>query len=318
MSLSTTARQAAETESGGNKKGLILIVEDDADIAKLLSQRLNVKKYECHIARNGEDAVVKARSLLPDLILLDLMLPKLNGFEVKRRLNEFEATATIPVIFLTARDDVEDKVQGLSLDAADYMCKPFEFRELFARIETAVRRRRHYEHIASTDPLTGLNNLLFFKRQMQLHFETAARYNRPFSVAVIDINDFKTINDTHGHAAGDAVIQSLANLMRQIFRKSDLPMRYGGDEFVVLFPETRIEEADLSLKRLEEKVAAEAVNFGTGHEPIRYSVSSGAAGFSGNYRTPEELFEAADKKMYENKPSKDRSARKLSIERKTA
>lgn len=286
-------------------KGRILIVEDEADIARLLKQRLTARQYECFIAVNGEEALIQAQSAMPDLILLDLMLPLMDGFEVKRRLNEDERTAPIPVIFLTARDDVHDKVTGLSLDAADYVCKPFEFAELFARIESAVRRRRYYEQQASTDPLTGLNNLLFFKKQLHHHFETAARYNRPFSLAVIDIDNFKGINDAFGHTAGDAVMRSLAGIMKEVFRKADIPIRYGGDEFVVLFPETQLEEAISSLKRLEEAVEKDLVALRSGEQKrIRYSISAGAAGFDKRFHSPEDFFEAADKKMYEQKTAK--------------
>lgn len=289
-------------------RGTILIVEDDATISKLLRQRLSVRHYDCITASNGEDALRIARTAMPDMILLDLMLPRIDGFEVKRRLNEDDITAGIPVIFLTARDAVEDKVRGFGLDAVDYVCKPFEFAELMARIDTAIRRRRNFEQKISTDPLTGLNNLFFLKKQMQFYFEAASRYDRPLTLAVVDIDEFKAINDEYGHAAGDAVIRSLAVLMKRVFRKADIPIRYGGDEFVVVFPETALSDAESSLERLEQAAEEDVVVLPRSLKEVRYSISTGAAGFQKHFKSPEEIFEAADRKMYERKAS--RSAKK--------
>ncbi len=130
------------------------------------------------------------------------------------------------------------------------------------------------------------------------------RYKRPFSLSVLDVDDLKTINDQYGHSAGDRVIRSVADVMRRIFRRSDLLIRYGGDEFVVLFPETEFEKAEVALEHFREAVSAEGVESSVKGLSLRYRVSMGTAAYQEQFHSPEELFEAADQRMYQQKQPK--------------
>ncbi len=282
-------------------KGTILIVEDEPAYAMVLEKRLSLEGYRCVTAGDGLEGLRKARATMPDLILLDMMLPSLDGREVKRKLNEEDYTAAIPVIFLTSQSATKDKVEGLGLGAVDYVSKPFDFPELLARLEAAIGRRRNYEKAASTDPFTGLQNQLFFRRQLHFSFEIARRYKRPFALTVLDVDDLKAMNDSYGHAAGDRVIRSVADVMRKVFRQADLLIRYGGDEFVVLFPETDLEKAEAALERFRKAVSAEEVELPEKGFSLRYAVSAGTVAYQEHFRSPEEIFEEADQRMYRQK-----------------
>lgn len=283
------------------KKKTILIVDDEPEILRMLSFRLSTSGYEILTAKNGLDGLEKAKSALPDLILLDIMMPKLDGLQVKERLNREEATADIPVIFLSALGTPSSKVEGFRLKADDYIVKPFESTELLARIEVAINRRRNYEALAFTDGLTGLQNVHFFKKQFHTFFNLAKRYKRVFSLVLMDINNLKKINDTYGHLAGDSVIQLTAQTMKDVFREADILVRYGGDEFVVLFPETVEAQASNAVKRFKEKIQAEQAKAASGGQKIAFSISAGIASYDENMASEAEIFELADKNMYEDK-----------------
>lgn len=284
-------------------KGKILVVDDEEDIVKTLTKRLMVAGYEVVSARNGSEGLLKAKELAPDLILLDVMMPKMGGMETKLKLNEDAVTAGIPVVFLTARGLPYSKVAGLRLGAEDYMTKPFEADELFARIESAIQRRRTYEKIALTDPLTGLANMGMFKKQFSVFFHLAKRHRCAFSLAILDVDNLKRINDQHGHQAGDAILKSVASAMKKVFRRSDVLIRYGGDEFVVLMPEMPEDKARLALNRLLDEVGFEVIVTGFPH-PVVYSLSVGLASYQEGFANEEELFALADQRMYEEKASR--------------
>jgi len=184
-------------------KRKILIVDDEKLLLEMLDVRLSNAGYQVFKAEDVKHAFASIEKVTPDLVLLDRMLPDGDGLRVKAELNKKTSTALIPVIFLTARDSVDDKVKGLSLGADDYISKPFETKELLSRIEAAINRRIFYEKVSMTDALTGLCNIGFFKRQFTLFFSIAKRYHEKFTIAIIDIDGFKNINDTYGHLAGD-------------------------------------------------------------------------------------------------------------------
>lgn len=290
------------------EKGTILVVEDDLDFARLLENRLIREGYRCVEARDGLEALMKVKTTLPDIILLDVMLPLIDGPGVKRKLNEAGDFAAIPVIFLTSQAATEDKVKGLGLGAVDYVCKPPDFPELLARVEGSIRRKKSLEKMASTDPFTGLQNRSSFKKQLNFLCEIARRYQRPFSLAVIDVDHLKLVNDRYGHAAGDQVITSVAEVMKKVFRKADFLIRYGGDEFVVLLPETALAQAEKSLERFRKALSAEVIELPSADAPLRCTVSIGLAAYEEGTGSPEELFERSDRKMYQEKHSKPQLA----------
>ena len=257
-------------------KRSILIADDEYDTVSVLEQHLSSAGYNVHVARDGYTALTKARVMSPDLILLDLMIPGLRGVEVKNRLNRESTTLDIPVIFMTDNASTDEKIQGFNLKADDVVAKPFNLRELTARIDSLSLRYRERDQVLATDALTGLGNLHVFKRSIVQLFNVARRYERPFSLAVLDLDDFKIVNDTYGHAAGDHAIQTLARCMKYSFRETDILIRYGGDEFVALFPETDEIKAAEGIERFRDNVAKIALPV-TSKIKIGLSVSIGLA-----------------------------------------
>ena len=221
-----------------NKKESILVADDETDILTGLARVLENVGYQVYTATNGNEAVQKAAELVPDLILLDVLMPGMDGKEVKARLNSDSALAEILVIFLSAKKDTNDKLDGFQLEAEDYITKPFEIVELLARVRSVLRRKKHYEEISMTDGLTGLANMHLLKRELDLFFNIAKRYKHFFSIAVFDIDNLKTINDSFGHHVGDEVIKWVAASLKKCLREADVIARCGGDEFVAIFPHT--------------------------------------------------------------------------------
>jgi two-component system cell cycle response regulator len=243
------------------------------------------------------------------------MMPVLDGLQACRLLKEDPATRDIPVIFLSALDDTDTKVRGLSLGANDYVSKPFRVEELLARVSVAIRlklerdrlRQRAEElrrsaeaasEMSMTDALTGLLNRYGLHRSLQRELSEARRYGRPLSCLLIDLDFFKAVNDTYGHAAGDAALQQAARVIAGSLRGSDVVCRYGGEEFLVLAPETDARGA----RSLAEKIrlAVSSRLFGDGERAFALTLSAGVAelrpGESGN-----DMIARADLALYQAK-----------------
>ncbi len=285
-------------------KGKILIADDELNLVDILEKMLMREGYEVFKSSNGEEVLEIVDDLMPDLILLDINMPVKNGFEVKTKLNEKTSTASIPVIFLTGRGDLSDRVEGLNLGVDDYITKPFQLEELRARVLSVLKRRKFYEEISMTDGLTGLRNVNFFNEQIGIFFSLAKRYNRLFSLAVIDVNDFKKINDTHGHSGGDFALRKLSEVMKETFRKSDIITRYGGDEFIVILPEVDQNQAERALKRVKDKVNGKEFLMEDTEKRISFSISAGTASFNEKFENETQLFDEADANMYKDKENK--------------
>lgn len=288
------------TSSAPNEKRTVLIADDEPTTIHALEKRLSEAGYQTCTAQDGYAALSKAKVVNPDIILLDIMIRGMHGMEIKRRLNQEESTVNIPVVFLTDKRSGDEQIREYLLKADDYFTKPFDFQEIIARVDQISARRKQYEQLFMTDPLTGLSNVHVFKKNFAAFFNVARRYNRKLAIAVLDVNDFKTINDTYGHAAGDHVLRTFADTMRREFREPDLLIRYGGDEFVILFPETGGPEAVEAVERLRKKIVELKIPM-TAAKTIGVKMSAGVAEFSDKFKRPEELFEWADQLMYKDK-----------------
>lgn len=282
----------------------ILIVDDEPDLLTILGKRLSDAGYQVFTASTGKVAFMKVKEIMPDLILLDILIPELNGLDLKARLNQHISTASIPVIFLTAKNMIEDKVEGLQIGADDYITKPFNTDELLARISAVLNRRKFYEKVSMSDSLTGLYNANFFRKQLTLSFNMAKRYNQIFSLAIIDIDNFKTINDTFGHAAGDFILKKFSTIMNMVLRKTDIITRYGGDEFAVILQGADEKLAGRVMKKLHNKIKNKHFVYKSTGEKISFSVSVGIAAFQNGFKDETALFELADANMYRNKKLK--------------
>ncbi|MGB2879775.1 MAG: diguanylate cyclase [Candidatus Omnitrophota bacterium] len=298
----------AEKKGKTEEKTMILVVDDEAEILDLLDRVLKKAGYKVTTALNGEEALEKISKETPSLILLDIMMPVMDGIEVKNKLNEDSSTASIPVIFLTSRSTISDKVKGFNLGIDDYITKPFEFKELLARVTSALSRREYYEEISMTDGLTGLYNIHYFKKEFKLFFDIAKRYKKTFSLAIVDVDDFKKINDTYSHAVGDFVLKKVSSVIKETLRKSDIITRYGGDEFVVIFPESNREQSARAMERVKEKIEGKEFIFEDTGAGISFTISTGIAAFREDFENEIQLFEAADEDMYREKKIKQKNA----------
>ena len=271
---------------------IILVADDEPVNLGLIKRRLELERYTVHTARDGGEAVEKAQELLTDLIILDVMMPVLDGLQACRLLKESSRTQHIPVIFLSALDDTETKVNGLALGANDYIAKPFRNEELIARIRVAIRLKRERDRLrlsaqearlkaeaaremSMSDALTGLLNRYGLQRSLQWNLAETRRYGRSLSCLMIDIDHFKSVNDRYGHGVGDTALMQVARVLTEAVRGSDVICRYGGEEFLILVPETPLEGA----LALGEKIrlAASTRLFGDGERVFPLTLSAGAA-----------------------------------------
>ena len=224
----------------------VLIADDDAINRQVLGELLK-PEYMVLLAKNGEQTLERALRHLPDLILLDVMMPDMDGYEVLRRLRADPQTAHIAVIFISGLDGPEDEASGLNLGAADYIAKPFNATVVTARVALhlqVVRQRRMLERLAHIDGLTELANRRRFDEVYANEWQRAREARRPLSLALLDIDCFKQYNDRYGHPAGDRVLRSVARTAASFMRRPvDLAARYGGEELVLLMPDTFSEQA---------------------------------------------------------------------------
>ena len=222
-------------------KQKVLIIDDQKSNLKILSDILR-DEVELFLAQDGEQGIRKAIEFSPDLILLDVVMPGINGFEVIRRLKQDPVTYLIPVIFITSLNDVTHEEQGLLLGACDYINKPFHAAVVLARVKLHLqlsRQRVMLEQLANIDPLTGVANRRKYQEVLTQQWRDACRRRSCLSLVMIDVDNFKLYNDHYGHAAGDRVLQQVAlTLSAELRRPFDFIARYGGEEFVILLPDT--------------------------------------------------------------------------------
>jgi diguanylate cyclase (GGDEF)-like protein len=241
----------------------ILIADDDPDILTLVALVLRREGHEVVPASNGAEALALARESEPDLLLLDVSMPEMDGYAVCRALQENGASSP-PVIFLTAHAHTSARVMGLDAGAVDYVTKPFEPNELRARVRAALRTKTEKDALvveASTDALTGLLNRGQLGARLSELVSLARRHDRPLGCLMIDLDHFKAVNDTYGHAAGDAVLVEAARRFGEGTRPSDVVLRYGGEEFLILLPETDLQGSVEVGERLRQLLAATPVTF---------------------------------------------------------
>lgn len=293
---------------------VILVADDEPINRSLIQRRLEREGYRVYTAENGREAVEITRETLPDLVILDVMMPEMDGLEACRLIKEDATTHDLPVIFLSARDETDMKVSGLTLGANDYISKPFKAEELLARVSVAIRLKRERDQLrasaeearvsaeiaheqAMTDQLTGLLNRYGLQRALQREQSEARRYHRPLSCLLIDLDNFKTVNDTYGHAAGDTALQQIANILTKAVRGSDMVFRHGGEEFLILLPETNLEGAAALAEKI--RLAAEAQLFGDGHI-FPLTLSAGVASLS-EHESGHDMIARADMALYSAK-----------------
>ena len=235
----------------------ILIVDDSLFNQQTLYQILSSDRLDCagalqpkftlSVAKTGPEALEKAMNDKPDLILLDIVMPGMNGFEVLSTLKETDSTRDIPVIIITGLNSIEDEERGFALGAVDYVTKPFNKSLVKARIKThlkIVEQMRLIEQISLIDALTNIPNRRYFDKQMNMEWARAIREQTPISLLMIDVDHFKIFNNTYGHQQGDVVLKTIAHIIKSSpKRPADIAARWGGEEFAVLLPNTSLNGA---------------------------------------------------------------------------
>ena len=244
-----------------NTEFTLLIVDDEKQNRLLLTELFGTT-YKIIQAKNGVQALEKARQHRPDLILLDVLMPEMDGMGVLRELKRDDATRLIPVIFITALSSATDEENGLNLGAVDYISKPFHPPTVRVRVRNQlqlVHQQRLLEQLASLDGLTGIPNRRQFDATLLKEWHRCQRNQQPLSLIVADVDFFKKYNDALGHAAGDRVLQEVAATLRQAARRpGDLVARYGGEEFVLLLPETDATSAQALAEGLQQLLHSKA------------------------------------------------------------
>jgi diguanylate cyclase (GGDEF)-like protein len=290
------------------RQGRILVVDDNRDNAEIIATRLRYRGYSIEEAGTGQLALDSVHRSPPDLLLLDIMLPDIDGFEISRRIKGDPTLPFIPIILVTARDQTEDKVLGFDAGADDYLTKPINFSELEARVRAMLRikrlqdeleeKNRELQRISISDGLTGLYNHRHIHGLLHEEFERASRTGAPLTVAMLDLDHFKLVNDTYGHQAGDRVLQQIAELLRQSARDIDRLGRYGGEEFIALLPSTDSEGGAIFVERVRTAVERHAFTI-DGERPLRMTVSAGVATYPNDrILNTEMLVRSADEALY--------------------
>lgn len=295
---------------------LILVVDDIKENLQLIAEVLEDVGYGTTFATNGIQALERLQNVKADLILLDLMMPEMNGLELCERIKSDKNLADIPVIFLTASDQQEHLIEAFEKGAVDYVNKPFKTAELLARVKnhlelkaTQAKLKKLLEEqavlmqelrkLATTDPLTGIWNRRHLFNLAERELEKIRRDSHSFSVLMLDIDHFKKINDTYGHKLGDEAIKFTAKIIYQNIRKIDMLGRYGGEEFVVFLPDTNLGIAHKVGERIRKNIEKstiprESIN-------IKLTLSVGVASYNITDKTIENMLQKADQALYQAK-----------------
>ena len=288
-----------------NKKEFtILIVDDEKMNVDVLGGILS-PMYNILIAKNGTKALELAQERAPDLILLDVLMPDMSGFEVIAKLKESEITHKIPVIFITGLTGSEDEEKGFFLGAVDYIVKPFVKSIVKARVNTHIKiidQMRTIERIGLLDPLTKIPNRRGFEERLNAEWGRAMRENAHISFLLMDIDKFKTYNDTLGHQQGDVALKTFAEVSsKALLRSIDYIARWGGEEFVVLLPGLNIDGAKAVAEKIRKCVEEAVVPTEDGGE-TKITVSIGINSMIPNADiSVKEFIERADRALYKAK-----------------
>ncbi len=294
-------------------------MDDHPDNVEIIDARLSSRGYQIETATNGQEALDKVQVSPPHLILCDVMMPVMDGYEVSRRVKGDESLPFIPIILVTARDSTQDKVEGLEAGADDYLTKPINFPELEARVRSMLRIKRLQDELdeknrelelmnkrlrklSITDGLTELFNHRHIQQLLREEFERSRRTGEPMAVAMLDLDRFKQVNDTYGHQTGDVILYETAKILRETAREIDMVGRYGGEEFMAILPDTDEEEAARFAERVRNAVA-EHVYHDEATE-VRMTVSSGVASYPQvDADSPDQVVKRADEALYRAKES---------------
>ncbi|MBK1990040.1 diguanylate cyclase [Sphaerospermopsis aphanizomenoides BCCUSP55] len=295
---------------------LILVVDDVKLNLQVIGKILDKVGYEYTFASNGYQALERVKSAHPDLILLDLMMPEMDGLEVCEKIQSNPELAEIPIIFLSASQEQDHLLKAFQKGAVDYVSKPFHHAELLARVrmhlelkysrqklknllQEQVELVKKLEKLANTDPLTEVWNRRYLITVAEQEIKRSQRYNLPFSVLLIDIDYFKKINDNYGHSIGDEIIIFMTKTVIAHLRTVDCFGRFGGEEFVALLPETDIQKAIIVAERIRVNIENQYID--VENKKVSITVSIGVSSYNLGDETIDTIIQRADQALYQAK-----------------
>ena len=294
---------------GDGEKASILIIEDDVKTSSLWS-RVLAANYNCITAKSGEEGLKAMDKEIPDLVLLDLLLPDMHGLDLLKRVKKNPVMEEISVIIVSSINDLETRVKGIDLGSDDYLVKPVNALEMLARVRAAIRKTKARQKLKETlndvfklsitDSLTGLYNRQYFNSYLEKLMASSRRHSRIFSLLFVDIDRFKTINDQYGHLCGDNVLKSIAEIFEDNLRASDVIARFGGEEFVILLSDTDLKGGEALAEKLRTDV--EAFGF-EGLDNSKITVSIGVSESTDVDGSITDIVKRADEALYKAKES---------------
>ncbi|QTA79271.1 Two component system response regulator, GGDEF domain-containing [Desulfonema limicola] len=298
-----------ELNDDTNKGSSILIVDDNPKNLQVLASILRTSNYKVAMVKDGAKAIKFISSRKPDLILLDIMMPELDGFEVCQKLKQSKTSKDIPIIFISALSETEDKVKGFEAGGVDYITKPFQQQEVLARVKTHLDLRNAYKKLkqaykdieiaAKTDSMTKLSNRLDIIEKIKYEQRKYQRSGNPFSLILSDIDNFKLFNDKYGHDCGDFILIAVADIIKSGIRKQDTAARWGGEEFLILLPETDKPGGESTAIKIRERLISKTFEYN--EHPHKISMTFGISTFNG--QGIDNCIKMADEALYKGKTS---------------
>lgn len=277
-------------------RGKILLIDDDITILKLLENAFTLECYKVYICDDSASAMDTIAVVRPDIIILDIMMPKPGGYEILEKIKSKPEYSDMHVIFLSARSDVDDKIKGIKSGADDYITKPFVISEVITRVEMIMRRSENYREKLLKDCLTDAYSRYYFNLRIAEELERYKRNGTIFSIAFIDMDHYKNINDRYGHQTGDHVLKELISYVAANIRKCDSIFRYGGEEFVILMPDTTEEQAYVVIERLRQGFGIKPISIGG--LTLNVTFSAGIRQVNDKSDSVDQIINDADKAMY--------------------
>lgn len=290
---------------------LVLIVDDNLQNLQVIGNIVKEIGCKVAVAQNGKQALDFLQKREPDLILLDIMMPEMDGFTLCQYIHEHDICKNVPIIFVTALADRQSIVKAFDTGGVDYITKPFIKEEVQARIKVHLKLKKAMEKLKSmsvTDEMTGVFNRRYAYQVLDREISMAKREQKSFVICYVDIDNLKTINDTYGHDAGDQLIKEVVNGFKGVIRGSDYLFRMGGDEFMLVFPNTTLEHQNSMVSRLQQelnqkKIHGMSIDFSFGFSIFDQGDDTGC----------EELIKKADTLMYDQKMKKKNANKKGGI-----
>jgi two-component system cell cycle response regulator len=280
-----------------------ILVVDDSRVNRLFIQDILEKHdHKTYTATNGFEALVQVAKVMPDVIILDAMMPEMDGYETCRFITNNPDTRDIPVVFVTSLTSIEDLVKAFDSGAMDFVRKPPNELELVARIHSALRIKKYQDKLKERiikDGLTDLYTHSYFISTLEREFYSVRRYHGGLGLVLFDLDDFKKINDTYGHIAGDRALLMVARIFLSNIRKTDIPSRYGGEEFALITTHTSLDDTTSVAQRIREEIQHTIVSDRS--QSFTVTISCGVTMCRKTDTVYNDMIRRADRALYEAK-----------------